>query len=292
MKRKTLTIFTALAISSSLLFGCGQAKTAEPAVQEETVSEEAGTQVQEADASAKENTSSAEATAAMAEETADGTATAAASAEEQPVVTAEDGAQHFANLKGTYVNLFDVILQEGYHSNWINSAAPIVGEDMAEDMVAMLQASVTGTLIGQEAVDAYTKDPDSMAFDCSFKQGVAKFVVEDRRITGLDAEGNELFSHEYEFVKYDPENGWYEYETADEDAGEFKYFLFGFDEPDLTWHIEFRYGSDLEQLETWMEGDYAYWMASGILEDNQEMAEKSIELFVTENLSEMEESQE
>ena len=52
-------------------------------------------------------------------------------------------------------------------------------------------------------------------------------------------------------------------------------------------HIELRYGSDLEALGKYDEGDYAYWLGSGISTDyDQTMVENCIELFCKENLSE------
>ena len=54
-----------------------------------------------------------------------------------------------------------------------------------------------------------------------------------------------------------------------------------------TWHIEFRYGSDLDQLLKYMEGPYAYWLSAGIDADaSPETIDAVIDLFVTENLSE------
>lgn len=56
---------------------------------------------------------------------------------------------------------------------------------------------------------------------------------------------------------------------------------------DTTWHIEFRYGSDLDALNSYDSGDYAYWLASGISADcTSQDIESAIELFCTENLSE------
>lgn len=76
------------------------------------------------------------------------------------------------------------------------------------------------------------------------------------------------------------------YKTAD-DAGEFTYFLFRDDTMQTTWHIEFRYGSDLNQLLKYMEGPYAYWLSAGIDADaSPETIDAVIDLFVTENLSE------
>ena len=72
--------------------------------------------------------------------------------------------------------------------------------------------------------------------------------------------------------------------TAD-DAGEFTYFLFRDDTMQTTWHIEFRYGSDLDQLLKYMEGPYAYWLSAGIDADaSPETIDSVIDLFVSENL--------
>ena len=48
-----------------------------------------------------------------------------------------------------------------------------------------------------------------------------------------------------------------------------------------TWHIEFRYGSDLDQLLKYMEGPYAYWLSAGIDADaSPETIDSVIDLFV------------
>ena len=221
---------------------------------------------------------------ALAEETTEG------AFEEAPVITQEDGEAHLMELDGTYVPLFDVLLQDTYGEIWTESAAQVVGEADAADAVEMLQASVTGDLIGEEAAEQYGYFGDSgegYAFYCGFTQDVAQIVIDQGTITTLDQDGNELSSHSYQFAGYDEGSGFYNYETTDEDAGEFSYFCFGFDSPEETYHIEFRYGSDLADLNSWVSGDYAYWMASGTLtgENQPEMAEASIRLFVEENLA-------
>ena len=79
----------------------------------------------------------------------------------------------------------------------------------------------------------------------------------------------------------------YLYETDAEDAGEFRYFLLMPDTPESTYHIEFRYGSDIDALSRYNEGAYAYWLAAGILADyDEQMVEDVIGLFVSENLAE------
>ena len=81
--------------------------------------------------------------------------------------------------------------------------------------------------------------------------------------------------------------GLYIYESDDADSGEFTYFCMAPDKMDTTWHIEFRYGSDLEALGKYDADKYAYWLASGISTDCTESNISScIDLFCTENLSE------
>lgn len=54
-----------------------------------------------------------------------------------------------------------------------------------------------------------------------------------------------------------------------------------------TYHIEFRYGSDLDQLLLYFKGPYAYWLSAGIDQAADETTiHNVIDLFVTENLSE------
>ena len=59
------------------------------------------------------------------------------------------------------------------------------------------------------------------------------------------------------------------------------------DTPESTYHIEFRYGSDIDALSSYNEGAYAYWLAAGIPADyDEQMVENVIDLFVRENLAE------
>lgn len=41
-------------------------------------------------------------------------------------------------------------------------------------------------------------------------------------------------------------------------AGDFTYFLFRDDTMETTYHTEFRYGDDLDELQKYLEGKYAY----------------------------------
>ena len=48
---------------------------------------------------------------------------------------------------------------------------------------------------------------------------------------------------------------------------EFTYFAFSPDTMETTYHLEFRYAEDLNDLQSWFEGNYAYWNAAAIAED-------------------------
>lgn len=200
------------------------------------------------------------------------------------------GEELLSALSGEYEELFTVICDEKYDQLWLDACAPL-GDDMAPAAAEMLKAACTGTIYGQEAVDAYGDGSDGAYFDCYFINGVSRFVFDGSAISGLDADGNEVFSHEYAYVSEFSLGGMmngFLYETADEDAGEFKYFLMMPDTPATTYHIEFRYGSDLEALAEYNTGAYAYWLAAGIPTDRDEkLVEDVIALFCEENLAEM-----
>ena len=78
--------------------------------------------------------------------------------------------------------------------------------------------------------------------------------------------------------------GNYIYESNDKNNDEFRFFWMRPDSPSETYHIEFRYGSDKDQLTQLMTGKYAYWMASAVREGHEEEHVHSILLFVDENL--------
>ena len=99
-------------------------------------------------------------------------------------------------------------------------------------------------------------------------------------------DGNVLFQHEYRFTGVDGNTGLYTFESVDADSGEFTYFCLAPDTPSATYHIEFRYGSNLDALGSFDSGPYAYWMAAGIpLDADEAMIENCITLFCTENLA-------
>ena len=176
--------------------------------------------------------------------------------------------QLLVDLKGTYEELWPVILDSKYDQTWLDDCRAVVGEQDAEAAAQQMKTACMGKLTGQEAVDAYTKDPDSMAFNCEFTQNVKQFVFDGSKISGLDADGKEVFSHTYKYVEYNADLDFYEYQSEDADSGEFTWFFLRSDTPASTWHIEFRYGSDLDALSQYNAGNYAYWLASGISTDS------------------------
>lgn len=189
------------------------------------------------------------------------TATEEATAEETTAEEATDENETVANqllvdLTGTYQELWPVILDEQYEQIWLDDCKPLVGEENAQAAYEKLASMVTGEIYGEEAVEAY-------------------------------ADGKELFAHTYHYIGMEEIRGLYEYESDDADSGEFTYFCIAPDTSATTYHIELRYGSNLNALGQYDAGAYAYWLGAGIsTEYDQAMVENCIELFCTENLSE------
>lgn len=189
-------------------------------------------------------------------------------------------------LAGTYEPLFPVICAPAYDEYWLERCTEYGGAENAQASADMLKSACTATVYGQEAVDAYAAAPDSARFNCDFIQGVAQITFDGDKISGVDADGKEVFAHTYRFVGMNEDFGAYQYESADADSGEFAYFLLFPDTPAETFHAEFRYGSDLEALGEFRTGPYAYWLVGAILADHDEaMAKSAIDLFCKENLA-------
>ena len=258
-QRKFASLFLALVLALSLLVGCGN-----------TSNSTSGTQ---------------QSTSAAVDESAASVDTKQESEADKNQEEEAAAKQLLLNLEGTYQELWPVVLADEYHQIWLDASAEIVGEENAEAAVEKLTSMVTGTVTGEEAVKAY-KD-GNMAYCCDFLQGVEQFTFDGTTISGVDADGKELFCHSYHYVGMEEIRGLYIYESDDADSGEFTYFCMAPDTRETTQHIEFRYGSDLNALGQYDAGDYAYWLASGISVDHtEEDVKNSIILFCTENLSE------
>lgn len=245
-QKKMLSLLLALVLSLSLLTGCGSSAQ------------------QSDDSSDANNTTDAE----------------------QPKDENQAAAEQLlVDLTGSYQELWPVILADEYTQTWIDDCAALVGEENAQAAYDKLSSMVTGMVYGEEAVAAYA---NGGAYNCSFTEGLStlEFDGASSTIKGYDAAGNELFSHTYHYVGMEEIRGLYEFATDDADAGEFTYFCIAPDTSATTYHIELRYGSDLDELGKYDDGPYAYWLGSGIATDcDQTMIENCIQLFCEENLA-------
>ena len=198
---------------------------------------------------------------------------------------AEAAEKLLTDLSGTYHELWPVILADDYRQTWLDDSAKLVGEENAEGAFEKMSSMVTGTVIGEDAVKKYADG--NMTYCCDFTQDVDTFTFDGSTISGKDADGSERFEHTYHYIGMEDIRGLYIYESDDADSGEFTYFCMAPDTMATTWHIEFRYGSDLDALKQYDAGEYAYWLASGISVDyTADDVSNCIELFCTENLSE------
>ena len=254
-QKKILALFLTLAMSFSMLVGCGNSTSADSQTASTTNVTES------ADNTEKDN--------------------------QETDTNQADANQLMVDLTGSYQELWPVILDEKYHQLWIDDCTELVGEENAEAAYEKLASMVSGTVYGEEAVEAY-KDGNGV-YHCSFTEGVntLEFDGANSTIKGYDGEGKEIFSHTYHYIGMEEVRGLYEFESDDADSGEFTYFCIAPDTNSTTYHIELRYGSDLDALGQYDAGKYAYWLGSGIsTEYDQTMVENCIRLFCTENLSE------
>ena len=206
-----------------------------------------------------------------------------------PAVAGENGT--------TYVSLFDVIISDKWTPVWVDYVAAIVGEDAAASMTAGLQGAISSDLYGEVAVSAFADG--SYAFDCDFINGAQSLTFQGNTVTVLKTDGGSE-THTYEYLgQYNIGEGetmLYQgteismafpvdaYKSTDE-AGEFNYFFLREDTMEETYHIEFRYGRDLEELQGYLVGPYAYWLAAGIDENADENTiNRVIALFCLENM--------
>ena len=201
-------------------------------------------------------------------------------------------------LQGSFIELFPEFAKEEFHDYWIECISKYVDDPEAAEMFYQtLVGSCMGKLKGQEAVDAYTADPESTVFDCFFTDGVALLKIEGDVISGYDADGKVVFSHTYSYTEDIPMNiGGMTFDgmnfhiyKADEENDAFTYFAFADDTPAETYHLEFRYGPALENIGSYYEGEYAYWLAAAIPANYAEsnMMQDCIKLFVDENMGEL-----
>lgn len=244
------------------------------------------------------------------ESDATATLTAISAALESAKSTATLKESAFAGIAGpsnrrTYKGLFNpTILKSDYDSIWLKYITPLMGSEKAEETAKMLKSSISAPTYGKNLSEEQKK---SGHFNCELhpEDTLLTFAVDDGKYT-LSV-GTNTYSYEYLGISYMgknddwnslfpgmiPEGESFSYECAvykakEEDAGEYKYLLLLPDTPEETYHIEFRYGSNINDLQTALNGEYAFWLAAGIPSDaDSTMIENVIKLFVEENLSNM-----
>ena len=198
------------------------------------------------------------------------------------------------SINGTFVELFtdNGFTASKYDEYWIECCAKYVGDENAGKATSeMLKTSMTGTIYGPEAQAKYGDGtngfPNGFQFNCYFREGVKKFVIDGKKITGLDADSKTVFSHEY--TQTGVKDDTYFFKSDDNNDDEFKYFAFMGDTPGTTYHLEFRYGNDSTAMLDLFKGKYAYWLAAAMLENETDDNRKAcIKLFCDENLEDYE----
>ena len=208
----------------------------------------------------------------------------------------EEAAEFLTSVNGSYGQLFTgkTFEQANYHY-WFDYCAAVMGKANAAATVTMLQTKTGSSIYGQEAVNQFSDNPEATRFNCDFINDLSSFTVSGNNPFNFTINGNlkggSHFSHTYHYVDFRAADfrgrafPFYIFETNDNSAGEFKYFIMAEDTPKDTYHLEFRYGSNLKDLYKMLEGPYAYWLAAAFPENgNEALIEDVISLFCAENL--------
>lgn len=99
--------------------------------------------------------------------------------------------------------------------------------------------SFAGSLNNCSAKGTVTAEGNGLVGLGGIAGGVAEITFDEGTVSGIDGDGNSIFSHEYEFCGYDETNGFYEYKSTDDNEDEFTYFCLLTDTPASAFHIEF-----------------------------------------------------
>lgn len=217
----------------------------------------------------------------------------------------KDSGSLISAISEEYQQLFTgATFNSKYDHYWHDYSAAVIGtgktfgqEDDSTD--ADILAAVMKQSIGGSEADFDAKKLKDQFF-CDFRtvdgKKLDRLVFNGTQISGYDAGGSELFSHAYRYIgmsdifmgEQPVMEDFTILKSLDENSGEYTYFFIAPDTPDETFHIEFRYGSSLDDLKKYAEGSYANWMAAGIpvsalSEKNEAAIEKVISLFCVEN---------
>ena len=170
-------------------------------------------------------------------------------------------------FRGTYTALFPAFRDDRYDAMWEKSLSEYAGVDAenAETVKDAFLSVYESDIHGEEAQKNAEGEPGWFMFDCSFAGGVEYMTFDGNTISGVDKDGNEIFNNTYKYFDslkkdFDPMTEMYMEGVPEEDwpllhiyvsdgpDDEFKYFAFADDTPAETYHLEFRYGSDPEDL--------------------------------------------
>lgn len=194
---------------------------------------------------------------------------------------------YMEKLQGSYEELFPVMLESKWDVVWDTLSVKYAG-DNAEQLKTSLKESYVAEEYGEE-VAAKKMAAGDYTFDCYFENGIKEFCIDGNTISAYDSDGKELSKHEYEAqetkacTEY-PQIVFHVYKSKDSNSGEFTYFIFSDDNTSDTYHVEFRYGSDLEALCSYFSGKYGFWLASGIQKNpSDKLVYDVIDLFIKEN---------
>ncbi len=204
----------------------------------------------------------------------------------------------------TYKGLFaPTILKSEYDSIWLKYITPLMGSEKAKEAAKMLKSSISGPTYGK---NLSAEQKAQGLFNCELhpEDTLLTFAVTDGKYTLSN--GTNTYTYDYLGISHMGQNDdWHAffpqvpegetrsfdcavYKAKEENAGEYKYVLLCPDTPEETYHIEFRYGSNINDLQSALNGEYAFWLAAGIPNDaDSTMIENVIKLFVEENLSGM-----
>ena len=200
-----------------------------------------------------------------------------------------------APVTETYEELFPVLNSDTYKDFWVERVAAKLGKTTADETVQWwanyLKNVCYGKIYGPDAENKYKNDMQNMQFDCEFINGTDKLdtiTFTGNVISGVK-DNQPVFSNTYEYAgEITVGTGGMSftgdlYKATAENAGEFTYFVMRDDTPGTTQHIEFRYGDTIENLQGYITGKYAYWLAAGIpVGSTAEFVKTCIQLFIDE----------
>ena len=169
------------------------------------------------------------------------------------------GDLYIESIPGTYTGLFDIVCTPEYHDVWIGQIATFVGETDAPSLADQLKSILTSRPAG-ESETSTVNNGGPIETNGYFICGLDTLTIDGHTISGADENGNTIFSHTYDYIGTD-DMGFFEYKSADNDSGPFTYFLFVPSKTmERSWHLELRYGENIEALRQPVSQEYGSWM--------------------------------